>query len=74
MKRAIIKPSKCLNCEICTALENCPLGAIFREDREDKPWVDFYKCTGCMKCDSTCNGKAIATITQPCSIHGRTNW
>ena len=74
MKRALIESKKCLNCKICTALESCPRFAIFRECDDEKPWVDFYKCTGCMKCKNQCKGNAIEFITQPCSMTGRTNW
>ena len=66
MKRALIDPAKCNNCQPCVVLENCPTNAAFREDAEDKPWIDFYHCRGCMKCKSLCEYQAIIEETKPC--------
>lgn len=74
MKRAIIKPEKCVNCEVCEPLEHCPMNAIFREEADETPWIDFYKCSGCMKCKVLCCARAIDLITQPCSMYGRKTW
>lgn len=74
MKRAMIKLDKCLNCALCEPLARCPMKAVFRECPEDKPWVDLYKCSGCMKCKQLCPNGAFEMITQPCSTHGKTTW
>jgi len=74
MKRAIIHMEKCLNCVPCEPLERCPMKAFLRECPEDKPWIDLYKCSGCMKCKPLCPNGAMEMITQPCSTHGKTTW
>lgn len=66
MKKAVIDPSKCMNCPDCDVEVNCSQKAIIREDTNDKPWVDFYKCSGCLKCKILCLYHAINEITQPC--------
>jgi Fe-S-cluster-containing hydrogenase component 2 len=50
------------------------MNAIFRECQEDKPWIDFYKCSGCAKCKPLCPNGAIKLITQPCNMYGKTTW
>ena len=55
-----------LDCPDCVVEANCPKKAIIREDIIDKPWVDFYKCSGCLKCKILCSYNAICEITQPC--------
>lgn len=60
MKRAIIKPEICENCVPCLVEENCINKAIIREDVEDKPGVDFYKCRGCMKCINYCPNNVVS--------------
>ncbi len=74
MKRAIIQLEKCTNCTVCEPLEQCPMNAIFRETPEDRPWIDFYKCSGCLKCKPICPNGAIKLITQPCSMYGKKTW
>lgn len=66
MKKAIINPDTCENCKICSVEVHCPGTAIIREDETDKPWIDFYRCRGCMKCMNYCHNKAINEVTQPC--------
>ena len=74
MKRALIDPEGCANCDPCAAIEKCPNSAIFRESESDKPWVDFYRCSGCMKCKANCALGAIIEITQPCNGKPRMGW
>lgn len=74
MKRALINPEKCQNCKSCCVVENCPMTAVFRESSTDKPWVDFYRCSGCMKCKILCPNDVIEEITQPCNGKGRMGW
>jgi len=66
MRRAVIVPDKCKNCDVCSVNENCIQKAIIREDGIDKPWVDFYKCRGCMKCKPACANGAVIEETKPC--------
>lgn len=74
MKRAIIKPDNCENCETCLVERNCVNMAIIRESKEDKPWIDFYKCRGCMKCISYCQNNAVGEIIQPCGGNASKGW
>ena len=77
MKRAIIDPEKCNNCVDCNVQKCCPMGAVFREtgaSSKEKPWIDFYMCSGCLKCKTACLFEAIKLIVQPCTIKGRTTW
>jgi TPP-dependent indolepyruvate ferredoxin oxidoreductase alpha subunit len=67
MKKAIIKPDLCKNCATCLVEANCVNAAIIRESIEDKPWIDFYKCRGCMKCISYCQNNAVGEIIHPCA-------
>lgn len=48
--------------------------AIFREEPQDRPWVDFYQCSGCLKCKTLCPAGAIEEIVQPCSGGRRMGW
>ena len=61
MKRALIRPEKCSNCQPCEVEEQCPMKAVFREEANERPWVDFYRCSGCLTCKTLCVGGAIAT-------------
>lgn len=74
LKRALIDPSKCANCALCIVEQNCAMEAVFREPQDAKPWVDFYRCAGCMKCKALCPNQAIAEITHPCDGKGRMGW
>ncbi|MHB1153455.1 MAG: 4Fe-4S binding protein [Eubacteriales bacterium] len=74
MRRAIIKPDHCKNCMICLVEQKCPNTAIIRESKEDKPWIDFYKCRGCMKCINYCQNNAVEEITHPCSGKPGMGW
>ena len=48
--------------------------AFFRESPEDKPWVDFYRCGGCLECKPRCPAHAIESIDQPCDGKPRKGW
>ena len=48
--------------------------AFFREEAADKPWVDFYRCSGCLKCKPACPFNAIEAILQPCNGKGKIGW
>ncbi len=74
MKRAIIIPEKCMNCEMCLVETDCPKKAIIRESIEDKPWIDFYRCSGCMKCLGFCKNEGIREVYQPCDGKARSGW
>ncbi len=74
MKRAIIKPENCKNCSECAVIIICERDAIIREDAKNKPWIDFYKCSGCMKCKPACQFDAVDDIIQPCSGKARMSW
>lgn len=74
MKRAIILPEVCWNCEICEAQKVCPQDAFIREKKDDKPWIDFYQCRGCLKCKPACPCGAVGEIIQPCNGKGKMGW
>jgi Pyruvate/2-oxoacid:ferredoxin oxidoreductase delta subunit len=74
MKRALIHPEKCKNCEVCQIEANCPNHAVIKENPEEKPWVDFYLCTGCLQCKALCLQGAVEDITQPCDGKKRMGW
>jgi Fe-S-cluster-containing hydrogenase component 2 len=48
--------------------------AFFREEPTDKPWVDFYRCGGCLKCKAACPWGAIEPIVHPCDGKRRMGW
>ena len=75
MKRALIDPCKCKCCDPCMVDINCPqVNVIIREDITDKPWVDFYKCRGCMKCKQFCAYGAVIEETKPCDPKALSSW
>ena len=74
MKKALIQPEKCNNCSPCAIEANCTMNAIIRETSESKPWIDFYRCAGCMKCKTFCPYEAIVEIIQPCNGKSRMGW
>jgi Fe-S-cluster-containing hydrogenase component 2 len=74
MKRALLHPERCRNCQPCPAELACSMHAFFRENRTDKPWVDFYRCGGCMKCKAACGFDAIECVTQPCNGRRKMGW
>ncbi|MHB0913193.1 MAG: ATP-binding protein [Armatimonadota bacterium] len=74
MKRAIINPDLCLNCSPCPVEESCSMQAAFRESPGDKPWIDFYRCSGCLDCKRLCPHGAIEEVAHPCEGKGRIGW
>jgi len=74
MKRALIDPKICHNCNTCDVEEKCPQKAVIREDKSDKPWIDFYKCRGCMKCKLFCKNDAVLEETKPCDGNFAPSW
>lgn len=74
MRRAMIDPQVCQNCAACTVIDRCDMKAPFREEAGTKPWIDFYRCSGCMRCKEYCFSKAIVEITRPCDGKRRMGW
>ena len=75
MKRALIDPKKCKGCDPCAVETKCPQqNVIIREDKTDKPWIDFYKCRGCMKCKQYCENGAILEEMKPCDPSALSSW
>ena len=59
MKQAFVDPERCLLCATCPPEEECLRKALVRENRDEMPWVDAYRCLGCMKCKAACPHRAI---------------
>lgn len=74
MKRALVQSDKCANCAPCPVQEKCGRRAVFRETEQEKPWVDFYRCSGCMVCKTVCRFGAIVEIAQPCTGRPKASW
>jgi len=74
MKRAMIDPDKCKNCDVCGVDEKCPQQAVIREAKADKPWVDFQLCRGCMKCKTYCVNGAVLEEIKPCNGGFSSSW
>ncbi len=74
MRRAIINPDKCQNCEQCQITLLCKEDVVIREQASDKPWLDFYKCRGCMKCLRYCQFGAVEELAQPCDANQKMSW
>lgn len=74
MRRAMIDPVRCRNCSPCAVIDGCSMGAAFREADRDKPWIDFYRCSGCMRCKTACPAGAVLEISQPCGGKPRMGW
>ena len=74
MKRAMINPDVCNNCDVCEVNEKCTAKAIIREEKTDKPWVDFYKCRGCMECKLFCKNGAVIEAVKPCNGGFARSW
>ena len=66
MKRVLIVSEKCNGCDVCQLDLLCENRVVIRENPADKPWVDFYRCRGCMKCLNYCPHGAIEELVQPC--------
>ena len=52
--RLHIVPVFCYHCEKPICLENCPSGAIYKEEKYGTVLVDSEKCEGCRKCRQAC--------------------
>jgi Pyruvate/2-oxoacid:ferredoxin oxidoreductase delta subunit len=74
MKRALIRPDRCSRCQPCAVQTQCPMSAVFRESPAEQPWIDFYRCSGCMKCKDFCPQAAIDEIAHPCSGRPNMGW
>ena len=74
MKRALIRPEKCSNCQPCEVEEAMRDESSVPGEANERPWVDFYRCSGCLKCKTICVGEAIEEICQPCDGRGRMGW
>lgn len=74
MKRALLNPEHCQNCTPCRVQTQCPMQAVFRESAGEKPWVDFYRCSGCLKCKGFCPHQAVTEISHPCDGKRRMGW
>ena len=74
MKRAIVNPQICKSCIPCVVETDCPKKAVIRESDNDMPWIDFYSCSGCMKCIAYCKNEAVEEITHPCDGKARKGW
>ncbi|MEI6211261.1 MAG: hypothetical protein WCR06_06505 [bacterium] len=74
MTRALINPERCLACEVCEVERVCAFHAVIREARIDKPWIDFLRCSGCLKCKPVCRGQAMSYVVQPCTGGRRMSW
>ena len=74
MKRAMVDPKMCNNCDICEVDAKCMEKAVIREDKTDKPYIDFYKCRGCMKCKQYCKYSSILEETKPCDRNFLKSW
>lgn len=74
MTRAIVNPAVCKGCLPCSVETDCPKKAVIRETTEDLPWIDFYKCSGCLKCKMYCPNNAIDEVTHPCDGKARKGW
>ena len=74
MRRPLVNPDICQNCQPCRASAACQSQAFLREEAGDKPWIDFYRCRGCMHCKTACVNGAIEELVQPCSGGRRMSW
>ena len=70
----MIRPEKCGNCQPCEVERQCPKSAVFREEPQERPWVDFYRCSGCLSCKAVCVNGAVEEISHPCDGQARMGW
>ena len=64
---AISVPMMCMQCEEPCCMEVCPVGAIFR-DEKDAVIINPDKCIGCKLCYSRCPQKCIDIEKKPVVI------
>lgn len=50
---------RCHSCDKCLAREVCKVRAIVHFDESDPPFVDRYRCYGCMICVNECPFQAV---------------
>jgi len=74
MKRALIDPKICRKCDICEVNAKCTEKAVILEEKNDTPWIDFYKCRGCMKCKQYCKHSSVLEEIKPCDGKSATSW
>ena len=74
MKRALINPKICRKCDDCEVNAKCPEKAVILEEKNDTPWIDFYKCRGCMKCKLFCRYGSVLEETKPCDKNSLRSW
>jgi MinD superfamily P-loop ATPase len=70
----MIDPAACNNCPDCLVGTKCEKAAVIRESADEKPWIDFYKCSGCMKCTVYCGYGAVTEISRPCTGKAAKGW
>lgn len=74
-----VDESKCKKCEICFAIENCPLRAWEREGQEIPVMKKIHECFSCSNCMVACPNNAVQMIepyhvdegyfkTEPCPL------
>jgi len=74
MKRAMVDPQICKKCDVCAINARCPQNAVLLEQINDTPWIDFYKCRGCMKCKTYCKHGSILEEVKPCDGKFSSGW
>ena len=58
---AISVPMMCMQCEEPCCMEVCPVGAIFR-DEKDAVMINPDKCIGCKMCEKVCEFDAVKVV------------
>jgi len=74
MKRSMVDTKICRGCDICEVDAGCPQKAVIPEEKNDKPWINFYKCRGCMKYKTLCKNGAVLEETKPCDEKFTKSW
>jgi Pyruvate/2-oxoacid:ferredoxin oxidoreductase delta subunit len=57
--KAIIDPTKCIQCSKCHVAKECPIKAVFRISDDEPAVVDMALCHGCGICIAACPSKAV---------------
>ncbi len=47
-------PMSCQQCQDAPCMKGCPVGAIFRNDDENRVEIDYDVCIGCRTCVAVC--------------------
>jgi len=74
MKRAMIDPKICRKCDVCKVNLKCTEKAVILEEKNDTPFIDFYKCRGCMKCKQFCEHGSVLEEIKPCDGNSLRSW